>query len=139
MARPASTKDIEIAKVDFGTLNLDMIALDPALLKGYTAFIEAVVKAGAVMTKGYGGTAFSRHPSQAEMQEQLKDAQQRWDEGSKQYNILASVGEVEYSYLRDVARRWAEAEDLPFPPEVEESLPIPSVEDTIASIDEVIA
>jgi hypothetical protein len=139
MARPDSTKDIEIAKVDFGTLNLDMIALDPALLKGYTAFIEAVVKAGAVMSKGYGGTSFSRHPSQVEMQAQLKDAQDRWDEGFKQYNILATVGEVEYPYLRDIARRWAESEDLPFPPKVEESLPIPSVEDTIASIDEVIA
>ena len=139
MARPESTRDIELDDIEFGSIELRKIATDPLLLKGYTAFIEAVVKAGASMTKGYGGTSFSRHPSQVEMQAQLKDAQDRWDEGFKQYNILATVGEVEYNWQRGQAEQWAKDEDMPFPPEVEESLPIPSVEDTIESIDEVLA
>ena len=139
MARPESTKDIEIAKVEFGNIDFSKIATDPALLKGYTAFIEAVGKAGAVVAMQYSGAHFTRHASQQEALDQLKSAQSRWDEGQKQYNILATVGEVEYNWQRGQAEQWAKDEDMPFPPEVEESLPIPSVEDTIDAIDEVLA
>ena len=140
MARPETTRDIELDEVEFATIELKKIATDPALLKGYTAFVEAATKAGATVTDTpYSGVAFTRRPSQAEAQFQLRTEQDRWDEGQKQYEILAVVGEVEYTWQRNQAERWAESEGMPFPPEVEDSLPIPSFEDTIDSIDEVLA
>lgn len=140
MARPETTRDIELDDVEFATIELKKIATDPALLKGYTAFVEAATKAGATVTDTpYSGVAFTRRPSQAEAQFQLRTEQDRWDEGKKQYEQMAAVGDVEYTWQRSQAERWAEREEMPFPPEVEESLPIPSVEDTIESIDEVLA
>lgn len=129
MARPESTRDIELDDIEFANIELKKIATDPALLKGYTAFIEAATKAGATVNDTpYNGVSFTRHPSQAEAQEQLRSAQSRWDQAKKHYETLAAVGEVEYSYHRDMAEEWATAEDLPWPPEV----------DPIAAIDAVI-
>lgn len=140
MARPDSTRDIELDDVEFATIELKKIATDPALLKGYTAFVEAATKAGATVTDTpYSGVAFTRRPSQSEAQAQLRVEQDRWDDGEKNYNTLATVGSTEYSYQTSSAERWATAEGMPFPPELEESLPIPSVEDTIDAIDEVLA
>jgi hypothetical protein len=134
MARPESTRDIELQPVDFGSIMLDKIATDPALLKGYTAFIEAVTKGGATASKTtYSGVEFTRPATQAEALEQLRTAQMRWDEGKKYYETLASVGEVEYNYHRTIAEEWAKTEDMPFPPDVE---PISDFHATIAAIDE---
>ena len=119
MARPESTRDIEINDIEFGRIDFNQIATDAALLKGYTAFLEAVSKAGATVDMRYSGAHFSRCPSQAEMRDQLETAQNRWDEGKKQYEMLASVGEVEYSWQRSQAETWAKGEDMPFPPEVD--------------------
>jgi hypothetical protein len=140
MARPETTRDIDVKAVEFGNINFNQIATDPALLKGYTAFIEAVAKAGAtVEMHPYSGAQFSRPASQAEALAQLQSAQDRWDEGERNYETLRTVGDVEYNWQRNQAQSWAEAENLPWPPDVEESLPTPSVEDTIESINEVLA
>jgi hypothetical protein len=129
MARPESTRDIELDDIEFGNIELRKIATDPLLLKGYTAFVEAVAKAGAIATDTpYSGVSFTRRASQTEAQEQLRTAQSRWDDGQRHYQTLASVGELEYNYHRTQAEEWAKSEDMPFPPE----------HDPIAAIDAVI-
>jgi hypothetical protein len=140
MARPESTRDIELDVIEFASIELKKIATDPALLKGYTAFVEAATKAGATVTDTpYSGVSFTRPPFQSEQQKQLQIEQERWDYGKKLYDTYAAVGDLENNYERNRAEEWAKSEDLPWPPEVEESLPIPTVEDTIESIDEVLA
>lgn len=136
MARPEKISDIEVTPIEFGTLRCDQISAHPTLLKAYAAFMEACQKAGAsVDTSYYGGTTFTRPATAREQAEQLNQKQSAWDEGKKQYDIMAAVGRCEYSYLESMARTWAEGEGLEFPPPHE---PIGTVEDTIAAIDEAV-
>jgi hypothetical protein len=129
MARPESLEDIEMENVEFANIEVDKITLDPALLKGYTAFLEAATRAGAeVDSSAYRGVRFLRYPNMAEQEEQLRRAQARWDEGKKYYEHLAGVGDVEYNWHRGVAEEWAAREGMPFPPD----------HDPIAAIDVVI-
>lgn len=135
MARPESIHDIEVSDVEFGRIDFIKLALDPALLRGYTAFLEAVSKSGATVTMAsYNPAVFSRPATLSEMQDQLTSAQNVWDESAKYYEQLAAVGEVEYSYQRSAAERWAEAEGMPFPPEVEASLPLPDGSDAFDAV-----
>ena len=135
MARPEFIADIELDGIEFATIEVDKITLDPALLKGYTAFLEAAVKGGASTDQsGYRGVRFTRFPNDSEQQTQLRSAQSRWDEGQKQYNILASIGECERSWDRDRAEEWAKEEAMPFPPVVE---PISDFHAVINNIDAV--
>lgn len=137
MARPTYIADIELENVEFAAIEVDKINLDPALLKGYTAFLEAVTKAGVTVDAGgYRGVRFFRYPTLAEQESQLITAQATWDSGQRQYDILASVGECEHSWDRDRAESWAKAEGMPFPPACE---PISDFHATIAAIDEVVS
>lgn len=129
MSRPEFIEDIELENIEFAAIEVDKISLDPALLKGYTAFLEAATKAGAeIDSSGYRGVRFLRFPNESEQRSQLITAQNRWDEGKRNYEHLASVGETEYSWQRSSAESWAKAEGMPFPPE----------HDPIAAIDAVI-
>jgi hypothetical protein len=137
MARPEYLEDIEMNNIEFATIELDKINLDPALLRGYTAFLEAATKAGAEVDSGpYRGVRFLRYPNMTEQEDQLRTAQNTWDYGKKQYDLLASVGEVEHSWDRTRAEEWAKNEDMPFPPPHD---PISDFHATIAAIDEVTA
>jgi hypothetical protein len=137
MARPESISDIELENIEFANIEVDKITLDSALLKGYTAFLEATTKVGAIIDKStYRGVSFMRRPTLSEMESQLRTAQSSWDDGKRCYEILASVGETEYSYQRSQAQTWAEKENMPFPPEHE---PISDFHATIKAIDEVTA
>ena len=132
MARPETVADIELKDIEFGNIEVDKIMLDPALLKGFTAFLEAATKAGAAVSKSYRTVQFLRYPTEDEQDEQLSSAQNTWDYGKKQYDILASVGECESSWDHNRAQDWATAEGMPFPPEHE---PISDFHATIAKID----
>jgi len=134
MARPETVEDILAEQIEFATIQLDKISGEPALLKGYTQFIEAAVKAGAVVDSSYyGGVKLSRAPRPRELAEQLQGKQAAWDEGKKQYEIKRDIGECEYSYMESMAQRWAEQEELPFPPKHE---PINSFDAVISAITE---
>ena len=117
MPRPETTRAIEIKDVDFGAIYFAQIATNPGLLKGYTAFLEAVQKAGARVDQRYDGAHFYRTATQEEMQDQLRSAQSVWDESKKHYETLAAVGKTEYPYQYNQAEVWAKKEGLPFPPE----------------------
>ena len=137
MPRPSSIIDIDPDPVEFGSIELSKISTDPALLKGYTSFIEGAQKAGVTIEAGsYGAVKFFRPPNAAELAHQLQSAQSRWDMSKKYYEQLATVGDVEYNYHRDYAQEYAESEGLPFPPAVE---PISDFHAVINSIDEVTA
>lgn len=137
MARPESVDDIELADIEFANIEVDKITLDPALLKGYTAFLEAATKAGAATNKsGYRGVQFLRYPTEDEQEAQLRTAQSTWDYGKKQYDILASVGKCEHSWDETRAQDWAKDEGMPFPPEC---APISDFDAVIRGIDEVTA
>ena len=45
MSRPETFEDIEAEDVQFASIELDKIATNPTILRGYTAFIEAATKA----------------------------------------------------------------------------------------------
>lgn len=133
MARPEHIADIELDSVEFGTIELDKISTDAALLKGYTAFIEGAQKAGVTIISGnYGRVTFHRPPNLTEMQAQLDRAQSHWDIAKKYYEQLADLGECEYTYQRTSAEEWAKAEGLPFPPE---HTPIDPIDAVIRDID----
>lgn len=137
MSRPESIEDIELSAIEFGSIDLSLIADDGAKIKAYGAFMEALQKSGASVEIRYNTTAkFSRPPNAREKLSQLDNAQMSWDNGKKLYETLRDVGEVEYSYQRDVARNWAEDEGLPFPPEHE---PISEFHAVIRDIDEATA
>jgi len=136
MARPESISDIELDPIEFATMRIDAIAANGALVKAYGTFMEAVQKAGAEVEIRYNGATFIRPPTDQEQMEQLKSNQASWDEGKKQYEILASVGECEYAYQRGQAENWARAEGMPFPPAHE---PISTFDAVIRGIDEVTA
>lgn len=136
MARPETIHDIDIDPVQFATVQVDAISAHASLLKAYATFMEAAQKAGAVVEVKYNGATFERPATEAEKLAQLKSKQSSWDEGKKQYDILAAVGECEYSYNRSQAQRWAEAEGMPFPPAHE---PISEFDAIIHGIDEVTA
>lgn len=137
MARPEHIADIDSENIEFACVEIEKINTDPSLLKGFVAFLEAVTKAGAVVdTGGYRGVRFLRAPSLAEQENQLRSAQSSWDEGKRQYDILASVGECEHSWNRSDAKAWAEKENMPFPPPHE---PISDFDAVVKSIDEVTA
>lgn len=134
MSRPETIQDIDEKNVDFATVELGLIATDPALMKGYTAFIDAVQKGGAEARSEYNRVVLSRRPSTEELKDQLRVAQATWDEHKKHYETLRDVGETEYEFQRNQAERWAESEGLPFPPEHE---PIRNFHQAIRRIDEV--
>ena len=136
MARPESINDIELNPVQFATVQVDAISAHAGLLKAYATFMEAVEKAGAEVEVKYNGATFERQPTHKEQEAQLKSKQDSWDEGKKQYELLAAVGATEYSYQRGMAQRWAEGEGLPFPPDFE---PLVDGELLEGGIDEVTA
>ena len=117
MARPETLEDIEVESIDFATIQVGNIAGHATLLKAYAVFMEACEKAGAEVDPAYYSTRFSRPPTAAEQDEQLRRKQSSWDEGQKLYGHLRDIGDVEHEYQRGMAQRWAEGEGLPFPPE----------------------
>ena len=117
MARPESLNDIELKDEEFATVQVGNIAGHATLLKAYAVFMEACEKAGASVDTAYYSTRFSRPPTAAEQDEQLRRKQSSWDEGQKLYGHLRDIGDVEHEYQRGMAQRWAEGEGLPFPPE----------------------
>ena len=133
MARPESISDIDLDPIQFATVQVDAISANAALLKAYATFMEAVQKAGADVEVKYNGATFERKPTDQEQQKQLTSQQNSWDDGKKQYEIMASVGKCEYSYMENVAQRWAEKEGLEWPPAHE---PLSDFDAVISAIDE---
>jgi threonine aldolase len=138
MARPETLDDIETSRIEFGTIDLSKIGTDAALLKGYTALLEAIGKTpGAEVAQPYSSTmTFTRLPNAAEQAAQLKRAQEAWDESKKQYEKYAAVGSLEYTHLENMAEGYAKSEGLPYPPVHEPIRPFDAV---IRDIDSVTA
>lgn len=133
MSRPEVIADIELEDIEIATFKLEKFATDGKILKGYTAFIEAMNSAGHIVdSTTYQGVIVYRRPNLKEQVEQLKVAQGSWDTGKKYYDQKASVGECEYSYYESTAKSWAEKEGLPWPPECE---PIATVDTVIRDIE----
>ena len=136
MARPESISDIEVESIEFATVQLNKISTVPGLLKGYAMLLEQLLKSGATVDQNYSGTVFSRPPTEAELEEQLKSKQTSWDYAKKLYDQMAAVGEMEPSYMESTVKSWAAEEGLPYPPPHE---PIDSFDAVIRDIDEVTA
>lgn len=132
MARPETHDDIELDDIEIAVFQVNNMGIQPDLLLGYAAFLKAMEKAKAKVFTNYNGVHVSREPNAKEKAEQLAAKQSSWDEGKLQYETYAAVGKTEYTYQESHARRWAEGEELPWPPVAE---PIDSVDVTIANID----
>lgn len=114
MSRPVNLGDIEIEKVEFGTLDVSKLALDGTLLKVYGSFLEAVQKAGNVeIAQDYRGVVLHRLPTLPEQMEQLAKAQREWDNHQKLYDQWAAGAAFDHEYQFDVAKRHARENDLP--------------------------
>lgn len=136
MARPESITDIELEDVEFATFDPSKIATDGTILKAYATFLEAMQKAGAVVSEtSYRGVTFYRRPSDKEQQDQLRQKQASWDYRKKEYDTLAAVGELEHGYMESQVREWATGEGLPYPPPHE---PISDFHATIRAIDDAV-
>jgi len=134
MARPEKISDIELSPIQFATVQVSDIASHGALLEAYARFMVAAQKAGAMVEVKYNGATFERMPTDQEQKDQLKGKQASWDEGKRQYEIKAAVGECEYSYMESMAKSWAAGEGMPWPPEHE---PISEFDAVIRGIDAV--
>lgn len=117
MSRPENINDIDPDDIQFAQVNVDHIAADGTLLKAYATFMETCQKYGGSVEVKYNTAYFTRPPTEGEKADQLRTAQIRWDDGQKQYQTLAAVGELEHSWNHSAAQSWAEREGLPFPPE----------------------
>jgi hypothetical protein len=138
MARPVTTKDIEVEQTEFATVDVSLIADRGDFLKAYATFMEAVQKArGDVDIDSYSNRArFTRPPTAKEQDNQLKTAQTKWDERKKYYDTMRDVGKCEYDYQRSYAEEWAKEEDMPWPPP---HVPISEFDRVICGIDEVVS
>lgn len=136
MSRPENVSDIEIEDVEFATVQVNQISVDPLLLKGYQLMLEQLTKAGATVTTGYSGVTFARKATAKEAEDQLKSKQSTWDHLKKLYDQFAAVGELEHSYMESSVKSWAAQEGLPYPPPHE---PISSFDAVIRGIEEVVS
>lgn len=132
MPRPVNITDIELKEIEIAKFAVDAFSTDGKILKHYGQFIESMQSAGHTVESFYGGVKVLRTPNLKEQHEQLASNQALWDVGEKWYEHMRDIGRCENSYEESAARRWAEAEGLPWPPTVE---PIQSVDVVIRDIE----
>jgi hypothetical protein len=118
MARPETIKDVKERMVEIGTIDLERIVTNPALLKPYTAFIEAVQKMNGTVETTYGSQVKMKLlRDQKQLEHQLSSEQYLWDDIQKRYNqaVRADESNPVPEYFRNSVTEWAKAEGLPDP------------------------
>ena len=120
MARPESINDIADSDryVRVAQFETEHIMTDPALLKHYTAMLEAVVKIGGYPDKSYSSIDLYILKNQKQLQDQLRSDQYRWDDMQKSYNIVlanADPTEPVPDWKRKGIQQWAKENDMPDP------------------------
>ena len=135
MPRPETVDDFDLDNIQIATFQVDAMGTVPDLLLAYAAFLKGMEKAKAIVTSNYNGVIVEREPNAKEQAQQLESRKNAWDERQKQYEIYAAVGNCEYDYQNTQAKRHAEEEGLPWPPDVE---PI-ALSDTLDRIDAVVS
>lgn len=120
MARPESIKDIKHDDrfVRIAMFEVDKIISNPALLKHYTALLEAVQKVGGYADKAYSTVDVNIPKDERQLEEQLRTDQYRWDDMQKLYNLAVNRGENSDEipeWRRNSLKEWARENDLPDP------------------------
>lgn len=120
MSRPETTADVEDRSETVATFDVSKFLNAPALLKTYTAFIEAVEKVGGTVETKYASNVEASIPkTKAQLEERLKSDQYTWDSNQASYEKVLR-GEVIKSYQEYSVKAHAEREGLPAPVFVKE-------------------
>lgn len=120
MARPESIKDIKHDDrfVRIAMFEVDKIINNAALLKHYTALLEAAQKLGGFADKSYSCVDVKIPKDDAQLTDQLRHDQYIWDDNQKMYNVAVNRGadsdEVP-EWRRNSIIQWAKDNDLPNP------------------------
>lgn len=120
MSRPESIKDIkhEDRFVRIAMFEVDKIINNAALLKHYTALLEAAQKLGGHAEKSYSTVDINIPKDEKELKQQLDSDQYRWDDMQKLYNLAVTRGENSDEipeWRRNSLIQWAKNNDLPDP------------------------
>jgi hypothetical protein len=119
MSRPESIKDIKTQDrlVRIAMFEIDKIISNAALLKHYTALLEAAQKIGGNAEKSYSSVDISIPKDQKQLEEQLKNDQYHWDDKQKLYNraLRGSTTDPIPEWQRSGLKEWAREEGLPNP------------------------
>jgi hypothetical protein len=119
MARPESIKNIKTQDrfVRIAMFEIDKIISNSALLKHYTALLEAAQKIGGNAEKSYSTVDISIPKDQKQLEEQLKTDQYYWDDKQKLYNraLRANPTDPIPEWQRSGLQAWAKDEGLPDP------------------------
>lgn len=120
MARPESIKDIaeEDRFVRIASFETDKIIGNAKFLKHYTAFLEVVQNFHGYAQKSYANVDLYIPKDDAQLADQLRHDQYRWDDNQKIYNLAINRGpdtEDVPEWRRNSLIQWAKDNDLPDP------------------------
>lgn len=118
MSRPETVKDVKERMIRVGSMDLERIVTVPAILKHYTALIEALQKMNGEIRTAYGmSVSFYLPCDEKQLLSQLSAEQYQWDDAEKEYRkaLKADLSDPVQEYKRDRIKEWAKEEGLPDP------------------------
>lgn len=118
MSRPEAIKDVKDRTIRVGSMDLERIVTVPAILKHYTALIEALQKIDGEIRTAYGMTVeFYLPRDEKQLLSQLSTDQYQWDDSEMEYRraLKADLNDSVKEYKRDRIKEWAKEEGLPDP------------------------
>jgi len=118
MARPATIADVTNTTIEIATVHMDHFSNDPARIKAYSDFVNALAKVGATMDASYSTVRVRLPKNKTQLEDQLKMDQSAWDRNKAGYED-ALRGEMIENWRRHSIRDWAESEGLREPVFVE--------------------
>lgn len=122
MARPATTTDVIERSIEVGTIEIDQFVTTPTVLKTWAAFVESIAKSGGDLRHSpysRGKVEIWMPRDEAQLKDQLRQEQYRWDENQKKYDICAINHTPPENWCKETVKAWAVAEGLPVIWEVE--------------------
>jgi hypothetical protein len=122
MARPVSINEIsdEDRYIEIAQIDAKLFLKHTALLKAYTAMVEAVEKNGGIVEDpSYGGVRFKMPKTKEELENQLRADQSNWDHNRRRYDqaVLRDDPDVKQlnEWEKDYVIQFAEREGLKNP------------------------
>lgn len=118
MARPETIAEVKSRQETIGSLDVSKFSTTPALLKHYTALVEALEKMGGECEASYANVTLKRPKTKEELELQLATDQREWDRIRKLYYQAVKCDpedEPIREYQQESIKHWARGEGLPDP------------------------
>jgi hypothetical protein len=118
MARPEKISEVTERHERFALFYTENFATEPAVLKHYTAMLEAVQKFGGKVERQYTTVEMYIPKTQKQLQAQLETDQRTWDRHRDLYLRAVKADPEEEpvkEYERSYVQEWARKEHKPDP------------------------